>query len=81
MRSSQFASYIYIVDTTETCSGGCDVAIILDEDAFSGGGVMGVDAQITISLTPGTYMIFANSNFPFLSFEIGDYSLETNFII
>ena len=39
MRSSQFASYIYIVDTTETCSGGCDVAIILDEDAFSGGGL------------------------------------------
>ena len=76
MRSADINSFLAIVDATDICTEDCNPVVVLDNDDDSGGGDNGLDAQISIELTAGTYVIFASSVLP----ESGDYSLETVFM-
>ncbi len=77
MRSNDVDSLLVLLDRSTSCSAGCTAAeanvLALDDD--SGGGTSGFDAQITISLDAGSYIIVANSYDP----GPGSYTLETSF--
>jgi hypothetical protein len=78
LSSTEIDAYLIVLDTTGSCSGGCDPAIILafdDDSAGDSAGGVGTDSFIRIGLTAGTYMILANSLAP----ETGNYDLETIF--
>jgi hypothetical protein len=74
MRSSNLNTYLYLADRSTSCSNGCTTSIIIAFDDNSGGGVNGTDALISMGLTPGTYLIGANSFDP----QTGSYTLETH---
>jgi len=76
MRSTEIDTFLAVGNTAGSCSGGCNPAIILASDDDTAGGVNGTDSFISIVLTAGTYMIYANS----FDLETGNYNLETIFI-
>ncbi len=76
MRSSEIDAFLAILDTGSSCAAGCSPTLLLAVDDDSGGGVNFVDAQIVIGLTPGDYIILANS----FSRETGAYTIETSAI-
>ncbi len=76
MRSTEIDAFLWILNTGNNCAGGCNPVIVLAFDDDSGGGVNGLDAQITIGLAAGSYIIFANS----FSRETGAYTIETSVI-
>jgi hypothetical protein len=75
LRSTEFDAFLAILDTSNSCSGGCNPAIVLAADDDSGGGFTGFDSLISIDLAAGTYIILANS----ITAASGNYSLETQF--
>ena len=75
MRSTEIDTFLAVVNTTGTCSGGCDPALVLAFDDNTAGGANGTDSFISIVLTAGTYIILANS----FALETGNYNLETIF--
>ncbi len=77
MRSNDLDSYLGVLGRSTSCASGCTAAEanLLASDDDSGGGASGLDAQITISLNAGSYIIIANSYDP----EPGSYTLETSF--
>ncbi|HIB83902.1 MAG TPA: hypothetical protein EYO59_04690 [Chromatiaceae bacterium] len=76
LRSENFDALLFLVDESMTCVGGCSVEQIIAFDDDSGGGVDELDAQITINLAAGTYLILANS---YAEGESGQYTLTTSF--
>jgi len=79
MRSTQIDTFLALVDTTGSCSGGCDPMIILDSDDDTAGIPPNfTDSFISFPLAEGTYMILANS-FDSVNPETGNYNLETIF--
>jgi hypothetical protein len=73
LRSADFDAFLFLVDESMTCVGGCSDEQLITFDDDSGGGL---DAQITINLAAGTYLILANS---FFDGESGQYTLTTSF--
>jgi len=75
MRSTEFDTFLLVVNTTGSCSGGCSSDIILARhDDISPEGI-NTDSFISIVLTAGTYMIHASS----FRRVNGNYNLETFF--
>ena len=74
MRSTEIDSFLAILDTSNSCSGGCNSVITLDLNDDIGTGPNPVDASLTVTLTAGTYLIMAYSFLP----ETGSYTLETS---
>jgi len=73
MRSSAVDAFLALVDFATSCTAaGCTPTQVITFDDDSGGGS---DAQISVSLAAGTYIIFANS----FSVGTGSYTLETTF--
>ena len=76
MTSADFDAYLIVVDRSESCaSGGCPLSSIIFFDDNGGGGPNGTNASLTMSLSSGTYLIFANSTVA----DQGSYRLETSF--
>ena len=76
MRSSEVDAFLALVNFASSCTdASCTPTQVETFDDDSGGGVNGVDAQISVFLNAGTYIIFANS----FDVETGSYTLQTTF--
>lgn len=77
MRSSEVDTFLWLLDRSDSCAGGCTAAqaMVITVDDDSGGGVNGTDSTIVFGLAAGSYLILANSFFP----ESGSYTIETTF--
>lgn len=76
MRSTELDSYLVILGRSTSCASGCTVAEanVLYQDDDSGGGA---DAQITVTLDAGSYIIVANS----YERTTGNYTIETSTVL
>ena len=75
MTSVDMDAYLIVVDRSESCVSGCPFSSIIFFDDNGGGGPNGTNASLTMSLSSGTYLIFANSTVA----DQGSYRLETSF--